>query len=144
MIERIREAVSGPLDKTELQNRQAAGWKLVAVEWEREHVDIAAKPQPEAEVPFGLKVSGDCAHLEEDSSEREVLVAMMELTIQDGPYSSIAEELNRRGFRTREGVRWTPVSVFQMLPRLIEVGPKIFNTEEWQRRREKMQGTAHR
>ena len=49
---------------------------------------------------------------------------MMELTIQDGPYSSIADELNRRGFRTREGVRWTPVSVFQMLPRLIEVGPE--------------------
>ncbi len=69
---------------------------------------------------------------------------MMELTIQDGPYSSIADELNRRGFRTRDGVRWTPVSVFQMLPRLIEVGPTIFNTEDWQRRRERMQGTQYR
>lgn len=142
MIERIRESVSGPLTQTELQTRQAAGWKMVAVEWEREHAGIEVPPQNEAEVPFGLKVSGDCAHLEEDSEEREVLVAMMELTIQDGPYSSIAAELNRRGFRTREGVRWTPVSVFQMLPRLIEVGPKIFNTEEWQKRRERMQ--AHR
>jgi hypothetical protein len=138
MIERIRESISGPLNQAELQTRQAEGWKLVAVEWERERSDVEAAPQPEAEVPFGLKVSGDCAHLEEDSNEREVLVAMMELTIQDGPYSSIAEELNRRGFRTREGVRWTPVSVFQMLPRLIEVGPKIFQTEEWQRRRERM------
>jgi Recombinase len=139
MIERIRESISGPLNQAEVQIRQAEGWKLVAVEWERERVDVEAAPQPEAEVPFGLKVSGDCAHLEEDASEREVLVAMMELTIQDGPYSSIADELNRRGFRTREGVRWTPVSVFQMLPRLIEVGPTIFNTEDWQRRREKMQ-----
>lgn len=135
MIERIRETISGPLDQAELQTRQAAGWKLVAVEWERERSDADAVPHPEAEVPFGLKVSGDCAHLEEDSKEREVLVAMMELTIQDGPYSSIADELNRRGFRTREGVRWTPVSVFQMLPRLIEVGPGIFNSEEWQKRR---------
>jgi hypothetical protein len=126
MIERIRESISGPLNQAELQTRQAEGWKLVAVEWERERSDVEAAPQPEAEVPFGLKVSGDCAHLEEDSNEREVLVAMM------------AEELNRRGFRTREGVRWTPVSVFQMLPRLIEVGPKIFQTEEWQRRRERM------
>jgi hypothetical protein len=33
-------------------------------------------------------------------------------------------------------MRWTPVSVFQMLPRLIEVGPKIFSTREWQERRE--------
>ena len=139
MIERIRESVSGPLNQAELQTRQSEGWKLVAVEWERERAD--AIPHPEAEVPFGLKVSGDCAHLEEDPNEREVLVAMMELTIQDGPYSSIADELNRRGFRTREGVRWTPVSVFQMLPRLIEVGPKIFNSEEWQRRRERMTRT---
>jgi hypothetical protein len=140
MIERIREAVSGPLNQAEMQSRQAAGWKLVAVEWERERMDVAVTLEPEADVPFGLKVSGDCAHLEEDPNEREVLVAMMELTIQDGPYSFIADELNRRGFRTREGVRWTPVSVFQMLPRLIEVGPKIFHSEEWQRRRERMQG----
>ena len=141
MIERIRETISGPLNQAELQTRRAAGWKLVAVEWERDRTDVeGAAPEPPADVPFGLRVSGDCAHLEEDSNEREVLVAMMELTIQDGPYSSIAEELNRRGFRTREGVRWTPVSVFQMLPRLIEVGPKIFSTDEWQRRRERMQG----
>ena len=138
MIERIREEVPGALNQTELQKRQAEGWKLVAVEWQRERTQVDAASQHDAEVPFGLKVSGDCAHLEEDPTEREVLVAMMELTIQDGPYSSIAEELNRRGFRTREGVRWTPVSVFQMLPRLIEVGPKIFSTEEWQRRRERM------
>ena len=144
MIERIREAVTGPLNQTELQTRQAEGWKLVAVEWERERAEVAAAPEPEADVPFGLKVSGDCAHLEEDPDEREVLVAMMELTIQDGPYSFIADELNRRGFRTREGVRWTPVSVFQMLPRLIEVGPKIFHSDEWQKRREKMLDTPRR
>ncbi|MFZ0708014.1 MAG: recombinase family protein [Candidatus Korobacteraceae bacterium] len=143
MIERIRESVSGPLNQAELQTRTAEGWKLVAVEWERERADAEAASQAEAEVPFGLKVSGDCAHLEEDANEREVLVAMMELTIQDGPYSSIADELNRRGFRTREGVRWTPVSVFQMLPRLIEVGPKIFNSEDWQKRRERRQRLHH-
>jgi len=147
MIERVRESVSGPVNLAEFETRQAKGWKLVAVEWERERADAAApaepaasaeaaaSTEPAAEVPFGLKVSGDCAHLEEDASEREVLVAMMELTIQDGPYSSIAEELNRRGFRTREGARWTPVSVFQMLPRLIEVGPGIFDSEDWQKRR---------
>ena len=145
MIERIREAVSGPLDQHDVQNRQAEGWKLVAVEWERERSEAETlAPEPSADVPFGLRVSGDCAHLEESPDEREVLVAMMELTIQDGPYSSIADELNRRGFRTRDGLRWTPVSVFQMLPRLIEVGPRIFNSEEWQKRREKMQRTPQR
>ena len=78
----------------------------MAIEWERRRVaETPATGEPSGEVPFGLRVAGDCADLEEDANEREVLVAMMELTIQDGPYSSIAEELNRRGFRTREGVR---------------------------------------
>jgi Recombinase len=142
MHERIREKVSGALKQDDLERRMAEGWRLVALEWERETEQPAGSLA--SDVPFGLKVAGDCAHLEENPDEREVLVAMMELTIQDGPYSSIAEELNRRGLRTREGLRWTPVSVFQMLPRLIEVGPKIFSSEEWQKRREKMQQAPHR
>lgn len=135
--QRVREVVSS-FRAEDIQSRMAEGWRLVALEWEREVSAAEAETQPAAEVPFGLKVSGDCAHLEENAAEREVLLAMMELTIQDGPYSGIADELNRRGFRTREGARWTPVSVFQMLPRLIEVGPGIFSTEEWRERREKI------
>ena len=68
-------------------------------------------------------------------SEQEILRLMMELTVQDGPYSAIAEELNRRGYRTRRGEPWTPISVFQMLPRLVEVGPKVFASREWQQRK---------
>lgn len=134
--ERVRELVSG-FDAERIQQRISQGWRLVALEWEH---PAPGEPvtQPSAEVPFGLKVAGDCTRLEEDPAERDVLMAMMELTIQDGPYSGIADELNRRGFRTREGQRWTPISVFQMLPRLIEVGPKIFGTEEWQERRRLM------
>jgi len=134
-VERVREVVTGPVSPEELQRRMADGWRLVAVEWERERVP-AQPAQPSDPVPFGLRVSGDCAHLEENPEELEILLAMMELTIQDGPYSAIAAELNRRGFRTREGAHWTPISVFQMLPRLIEVGPKIFSTAEWQKRRQ--------
>jgi hypothetical protein len=67
---------------------------------------------------------------------------MMELTVQEGPYTRIAEELNRKGFRTRQGTRWNPVSVFQMLPRLIEVGPKIFATDEWQRRKQRLRASG--
>jgi len=139
MIERIREKSSGNLTQDEIAKRVAEGWKLVAVEWERERAEAEpVAPEPWGEVPFGLRVSGDCAHLEDDPHEREALIAMMELTIEDGPYSSIADELNRRGLRTREGHRWTPVSVFQMLPRLIEVGPKIFSSEEWEKRRQRL------
>ena len=78
------------------------------------------------------------ARLEENPTEQEILILMMELTIQDGPYYVIAEELNHRGYRTRQGMKWTPISVFQMLPRLIEVGRSIFATQEWQERRARL------
>jgi len=33
---------------------------------------------------------------------------------------------------------WTPTAVFTLLPRLIEVGPQMFSSEEWIGRREKI------
>jgi hypothetical protein len=138
-IERTRQVISGEFGPEELQRRLEEGWKPVAIEWEREvAVEVKTLTAPAPEVPFGLQVSGDCAHLEDNATEREVLFQIMELTIQDGPYSGIADELNRRGYRTRQGKKWTPVSVFQMLPRLIEAGPGILNSEEWQRRRQRI------
>ena len=60
MIERIRETISGPLNQAELETRQAEGWKLVAVEWERDRDQPQLAPsEAAAEVPFGLKVAGD-------------------------------------------------------------------------------------
>jgi hypothetical protein len=94
------------------------------------------------EPPFGLQVSKETEQLEVNPTEREALFLMMELTVQEGPYSRIADELNRRGFRTRQGRKWSPVSVFQMLPRLIEVGPRIFSTEEWQERRQRLKAAG--
>jgi hypothetical protein len=73
--------------------------------------------------------------LVDDSDEREILFQLMELMVEEGSYARIADEINRRGFRTRDGSRWTPVSVFEMLPRLIEVGPHVFRSAEWQKRR---------
>jgi hypothetical protein len=60
---------------------------------------------------------------------------MMDLLAQDFSYSNIVSTLNESGFRTREGRPWTRVAVFNMMPRLIEVGPRIFNSEEWEQRR---------
>jgi hypothetical protein len=132
--ERIRQEVPASFGADEIAQRTGQGWKLVAVEWERE---LGNDPSQRAEeVPFGLQISQDAQSLEANPTEQEVLRLMMELTVQDGPYWAIAEELNRRGYRTRQGMRWTAVSVFQMLPRLIEVGPKIFSSREWQERRE--------
>ena len=132
--ERVRQAVSGPLLEADLKQQAEKGWKLVALEWERE-VEAAEEKLP-PDVPYGLRVSPETQRLEEDPNERETLVQMMELLVQEGSYSRIAQELNRQGHRTREGARWTPISVFEMLPRLIEVGPHLFRSAEWEKRRQ--------
>jgi len=132
--ERMRQEKPQWIGPEEIARQAEQGWKLVAVEWERELPEAEASA-PAEEVPFGLQVAKDAARLEQNPTEQEILFLMMELTVQDGPYSAIADELNRRGYRTREGRKWTPVSVFQMLPRLIEIGPRIFATREWQQRK---------
>ena len=133
-VERMRQEMPQSIDANELARQAEQGWKLVAVEWEREVPESEQAARVE-EIPFGLQISNDAPRLEINPTEQEILFLMMELTVQDGPYSVIADELNRRGFRTREGFKWSPVSVFQMLPRLIEVGPRIFASYEWQQRR---------
>jgi hypothetical protein len=132
--ERLRQTISGPLTEAEIQRQAEQGWKMVAVEWERE-VESVEQPLP-MEVPFGLRIAPETQQLEEEPRERETLFQMMELIVQEGSYSRIAEELNRSGCRTREGFRWTPVSVFEMLPRLIEVGPHLFRSPEWEKRKQ--------
>jgi hypothetical protein len=139
--EHIRESLQGSLDATYVKQREQAGWKLVAVEWERAAAAPAVPTAPvEAppslqDAPFGLRVAGDCEHLEQNPTEMEFLLSMMELIIQDISLVKVAEELNRKGFRTRKGAEWGPVAVFNMLPRLIELTPTIFNNEEWLERR---------
>jgi hypothetical protein len=138
-VERIRELMTGTVGPEYFQGKKEAGWKLVAIEWQREIEGGTEEPRAFIEdVPFGLRVAADCQHLEEHPREKEVLVAMMDLIVQDNPLSRVAQELNQRGFRTRQGGRWAPVSVFNMLPRLIELGPRIFSSEEWSERRQRL------
>ncbi len=133
---RERQVLSTPLAEQEMKERAEQGWRMVAVEWERE-VPVTDAVSAES-IPFGLQLSPKTALVELNPVEWQALILMMEMTVQEGPYWRIAEELNRRGFRTREGKRWTSISVFQMLPRLIEVGPRIFATDEWQKRRDEV------
>ena len=128
-MQRVREVPSGPLTPEYMSSKTAEGWKLTAVEWEREIQDTS--PTLSEEVPYGLRVAADANQLEENTSEKQTLILMMDLIVQDAPLSFVAEELNRKGFRTRSGANWTPGSVFDMLPRLIQVGPRIFSSTEW-------------
>jgi hypothetical protein len=67
-IEWIREAVSVLPSPEHLKQRETAGWRLAAVEWERE---VQAEPTPTSEglvsgeeIPYGTRIAGDCLHLE--------------------------------------------------------------------------------
>ncbi|MGD0542770.1 MAG: recombinase family protein [Candidatus Acidiferrales bacterium] len=135
-LERIRESLEGNLDPEYMKQRQQAGWRMVGIEWEREKaVEAEAQHTAIESTPFGTRVSGDCEHLEENPTEMQFLLSMMELIIQDISLTKVAEELNKKGFRTRKGTEWGPVAVFNMLPRLIELTPRIFATQEWVERR---------
>jgi hypothetical protein len=138
-FERIRDVISGPFSEEIFRQRTATGWQLVSLEWRRELPD-SEHPTEGAfheEIPYGLRISDDCQRLEVDPAENQALLQMMGMLVQDFPFSSIVSDLNEKGFRSRDGRRWTPVAVFNMIPRLIEVGPRLFSTEEWEIRRQK-------
>ena len=129
-LERVRECVSGLPDSGYFAERTRAGWSLVALEWERPGEEEAAARQLH-EVPYGFRIAPDCVHLEDDPGEKRALTVMMGVITEDQPLSQVAAELNHRGFRTRRDANWTPLDVFNMLPRLVETGPAIFASAEW-------------
>lgn len=134
--ERLREPVTAPPSAEFIRQKAEEGWVLTALEWEREsdtgNIDAGRLKE---EIPFGLRVAEDCAHLEENPVEKEVLVLMLEMIVADQPLSEIASGLNREGYLTRQETEWTQSAVFYMLPRLIEAAPQIFSSESWRERR---------
>jgi hypothetical protein len=139
-FERMRDVLSEPISPEIIRQRTAAGWRMVAIEWRRELPDSEHPPERgfSDDIPYGLRISDDCQRLEVDPHENRVLLLLMDLLVQDFSYSSIVSDLNEKGFRTREGKPWSRVAVFNMMPRLIEVGPRLFASEEWEKRRSKI------
>ena len=146
-IDRIREKVSILPTSQYLSRMHDAGWSLVALEWERE-VEVSGEP-PEAkvepgseEIPFGLRVASDCRHLEDDPLEMQALKLLTEMIVQDVSFQSMADALNAREYRTRDGHPWNAASVFKLTPRLIEVAPRILSTAEWEVRKKQLSRVA--
>ena len=143
-VERVREFMSAAPESEYFQRKVEQGWKLISVDWERP-VDAGLQPavEPAAEeVPFGLQVADDCLHLMENPGEKSALMLIMELVVKDEPISGVAEELNRRGYRNRSGEPWTAGQIFDLLPRLIEAGPRILTNGEYIARKHSQTG-AH-
>jgi hypothetical protein len=137
-FERIRDVMSGPFSPEVIQQRTKAGWQMMSIEWRRE-LPAGEAPTEGAfddDIPYGLRISEDCSRLEVEPTENRTLMLMMELLGQDFSYSSIVSDLNEKGFRMRDGGPWNRVAVFNMMPRLIEAGPRLFSSEDWKRLRQ--------
>jgi hypothetical protein len=139
-FERVRDVISEPFSPEIIRQRASAGWQMVSIEWRRELPDQEAPTEGGAfseDIPYGLKISDDCKRLEVHPHEHQALMMMMEGLVQDFSYSAIVSDLNEKGFRQRDERPWTRIAVFNMIPRLIEVGPRFFNSDEWDKRRQK-------
>lgn len=136
MLRHLRDTVQHPVSLDYFQERLSAGWKLRAVEWEREvEVPTETAAPPEQAAPYGLEITPDASRLRQNPHEIDVLMTILELIVVEKGVSYIAEELNVRGFKTREGAPWTSPAVFNLLPRLIELGPDLLKSSDWQTRR---------
>jgi hypothetical protein len=136
--ERIRESLSGLPTLEYLMQRIELGWRPAAIEWER---DIVSEPGTGVyleEIPYGLQVSDDCAGLIENPAEREIITIALDMIVEDCSLSRVASELNARGYKTRAGKPWTPSDLFNLLPRMIQVGPRLFSSEQWTTRRQRL------
>ena len=138
-FERVRDVISQPFSPEIIRQRTQSGWQMVSIEWRRELPDQEAPTEGGAfseDIPFGLRISDDCMRLEVHPQEQTALMLMMEGLVQDFSYSAIVSDLNEKGSRQRDGRPWTRIAVFNMIPRLIEVGPRFFNSKEWDKRRQ--------
>lgn len=132
-LEHWREPLSQPPTPEQLATRDADGWRLVAVEWQRE---VQGPDQDllglAGELPYGLRLTVQdeaqaSVKMAEDRRETDVLRLVLEMIRDDeASLRAVAEELNRRGFRTRGGAPWTQVDLFELMPRVVEAAPGIY------------------
>src|SRR3569833_579679 len=145
-MERTRDLINGNVTLDYFVKMAAEGWTLSAVEWVREgaHTDIVeASSRTEQsmgvrlrvaseEIPYALQIAEDGQHLEPNPLERTVLLLILDKIVHEKRVTQIAAELNADGHKTRKGMPWTPSDVFNLLPRVIEAGPDLLKSPEWQ------------
>jgi hypothetical protein len=141
VIQRNRDLISGQVTLDYFTRKMAEGWSLAAIEWVRE-----ARDQPETvepfqvaidgeDLPYGVQLSADGLHLEQNPLEKTVLLMILDKIVREKRIPEIATDLNTAGLKTRRGTTWTAPAVFDLLPRLIEIGPRLLSSREWLERR---------
>lgn len=139
--ERLHENLTALPTLEYLAGRLQEGWRLTGIEWERETTaseDETPRADWVEEIPYGLRVSDDATRLVESPVEKEIIILALDMIVDDCPLSRVADELNLRGYRTREGGTWGPTALFTLLPRMIQMGPRLFTSQEWTKRRKRL------
>ena len=145
MEQYARDVIRGELTLEYFARKLSEGWKVRAIDWSREVNDAMSDSIPsfspildaEASVPFGLHLTENKI-LQENPLESTVLLLILEQIVREKRIAEIAAELNKGGYTTRNGKPWSPADVFDLLPRVIEVGPSILKSNVWQERRQTM------
>lgn len=141
MTQRSRDLITGQLTLDYFVQKASEGWKLAAVEWVREVQDSASDSRPvevsvrPEQIPYGLRIADDGMNLERNPLEMTVLLLILEEIVKEKRVTEIAADLNVNGFKTRSGSAWSASAVFELLPRLIEMGPTLLKSPEWLQRR---------
>jgi hypothetical protein len=141
MIQRSRDLISGQVTLEYFMQKMAEGWSLTAIEWVRETQDQPGSVEPfhvaidGEDFPYGVQLASDGLHLEQNPLEKTVLLMILEKIVREKRITEIARDLNTAGLKTRQGTEWTASAVFDLLPRLVEMGPKLLNSREWRERR---------
>ena len=138
-LERLRDFMTEPPSDEYFASKASQGYRLVSIEWERGRAD---EGPPLEDVPFGLRVASDCRRVEESPDEIQVLLLMMEEIAKDSPLSNAVKMINERGYRKRDGQKWTLPALFDLLPRLIDLGPRLSTSDEWIERRKHLFNVA--
>ena len=144
-FERLRDVISGPLRFRDHQATHNSGM-ATGIDRMAARAARGRGAQPggfwRGTSPMACAFRMTASGLEIDPLENRTLMLMMELLVQDLAYSSVVSDLNERGLRMQDGRPWNRVAVFNMTPRLIEVGPRLFSTDEWHRLRQRFSSPA--
>lgn len=139
MKQSIREIVTGEVTLEYFAKRIREGWTIVGVEWARESTAAGVESEhtrvlaQEPMLPYGFRVN-ETGSLQENPLEIQVLLTILDQIVREKRVQEIASELNLRGFITRRGAPWSASDVFDMLPRVIDIGPALLKSEAWQKR----------
>jgi len=97
----------------------------------------ARRGQWSGEPPIGYRIHGDTQRLVTDPEHKEIPALAFKLYVEQGMGTfRVAEDLNKRGYRTKNGNRWTRENVNKMLRNPAYIGHVVYGTRRNQLKRE--------